>query len=166
MTSTLILGLGNPLMADDGAGEQVIELLRRETLPAGVKAQDGGTAGVGLVPEMAGYQRLILVDCVTMGLQPGDGNVPAKAGEWRRFTLKEANLLGEDDSPLSLHNASLRDALQLAEALNMLPPEVIIYGIQPASVEWDRPMSDEVKAALPAVAEAVLEEVKGILDIQ
>jgi len=160
LTSTLILGLGNPLMADDGAGVQVVELLRQERLPAGVRVQDGGTAGVGLVPEIEGYQRLILVDCARIGANPGDGNVPAKAGEWRRFTLKEANLLGKDDSPLSLHNASLRDALQLAEALNLLPPEVIIYGIQPASVEWDRPMSAEVKAALPAVAEAVLEEVR------
>jgi hydrogenase maturation protease len=152
MTSTLILGLGNPLMADDGVGVQVIELLRRGTLPAGVEIQDGGTAGVGLVPEMENYQRVILVDCASIGEQPG---------EWRRFTLKETNLLNKDNAPLSLHHAGLQDALRLAEALDALPPEVIIYGIQPATVEWDRPMSEEVTAALPSIARAVLEEVKG-----
>ncbi len=147
---TLILGLGNPLMADDGAGIQVINLLRQMSLPAGVRVQDGGTAGVGLVPELEGYQRAILVDCASFG---------AKPGEWRRFSLQETKLLGPDDNPLSLHNASLRDALRLAEALGVLSPEVTIYGIQPASVEWDQPMSAEVTAALPAIAQAISDQV-------
>jgi len=152
-THTLILGLGNPLMADDGAGVQVIELLRKASLPAEARVQDGGTAGVGLVPEMENYQRVILVDCAMMGLQPG---------RWQRFTLDDANLLGENNSELSLHNASLRDALRLADALNVLPPEVVIYGVQPASVEWGRPMSDQVRAALPTIAQAILEEATNI----
>jgi hydrogenase maturation protease len=148
---TLILGLGNPLMADDGAGVQVAELLRQEPVPAEVEVQDGGTAGLGLVPLMANYRRVILIDCVRFG---------GKAGDWRRFALQETELLGEAGT-LSLHHASLRDALTLAEALDMLPPEVIIYGVQPASVEWDRPMSEDVAAALPQVAQAVLAEVTG-----
>ena len=158
---TLILGIGNPLMADDGAGVQVIELLRRESLPAGIRVQDGGTAGVGLVPEMEGHQRLILVDCATMGERGGDeGRKPtAQAGQWRRFTLEETRLLSQDASALSLHNANLRDALRLAAALDILPPETIIYGIQPETVEWDRPMSTTVSAALPAVVQAILDEV-------
>jgi hydrogenase maturation protease len=146
---TLILGLGNPLMADDGAGIQVAELLRQQSLPAEVEVQDGGTAGLGLVPQMANHQRVILIDCVRFG-----GN----AGDWRRFVLQETELLGEAGT-LSLHHASLRDALLLAETLDMLPPELIIYGIQPACVEWDHPMSEDVAAALPQIAQAVLDEV-------
>jgi hydrogenase maturation protease len=160
---TLILGLGNPLMADDGAGIRVVELLRQLPLPEGVVVQDGGTAGMGLVPEMDGYQRVILIDCAVVNARPG---------EWRRFTLDEAKLLPagstrregsprQDDSPLSLHRTSLRDALRLADAVNLLPPEIVIYGIQPAHVEWDRPMSDEVAAALPAIVQAVLDEASG-----
>jgi hydrogenase maturation protease len=148
---TLILGLGNPLMADDGAGVQVAELLRHAALPAKVEVQDGGTAGLGLVPQLANHRRVILIDCVRFG---------GRAGDWRRFALQETELLGEAGT-LSLHHASLRDALLLAEALELLPPEVIIYGIQPASVEWDHPMSEEVAAALPRVAQAVLDEVTG-----
>jgi len=160
---TLILGLGNPLMADDGAGIRAVELLRQRPLPDGVVVQDGGTAGVGLVPEMDGYRRVILIDCAI---------IEARPGEWRRFALDEAKLLPagstrregppkQDDSPLSLHRTSLRDALRLADAVDLLPPEIVIYGIQPAQVEWDRPMSDEVAAALPAIVQAVIDEASG-----
>jgi hydrogenase maturation protease len=149
---TLVLGLGNPLMADDGAGIEVVELLRQQPLPGGIELQEGGTAGLGLIPQMADYQRVILVDCVRFG---------GEAGAWRRFALEETELLG-DEGTLSLHHASLRDALVLADALDILPAEVIIYGIQPASVEWDNPMSERVVAALPEVARAVLEEVASL----
>jgi len=146
-----VLGLGNPLMADDGAGIQVIELLWQETLPPNVIVQDGGTAGVGLIPEMEGYQKVILVDCASMGLRPG---------EWKRFTLDKAQLVGGEQSELSLHSSNLAGALRLAEALNVLPPELIIYGIEPARVEWDRPMSHQVVGVLPQVAQAIVDEVK------
>lgn len=146
----MILGLGNPLMADDGAGIQVVDLLRQERLPAGVTVQDGGTAGVGLVPEMDGFQRVFFVDCALMDKSPG---------EWKRFTLQESNILDENASPLSLHNAGLPDALRLADALHILPKQVIIYGVQPACVEWDKAMSKEVRDAIPEMARAILEEI-------
>jgi hydrogenase maturation protease len=158
---TLVLGIGNPLMADDGAGTQVIELLSRETLPAGVVLRDGGTAGVGLVPEMEGFERLILVDCARMAPRPGEnGQTPPKPGHWRRLELEEISLLDHEATPVSLHDANLRDALRLAEALALLPQQIILYAIQPASVEWDRPMSAQVSAALPAVVQAVLQEIR------
>lgn len=106
---------------------------------------------MGLIPEMDGFDQVIFVDCAAMGLQPG---------EWKRFTLDEAQLLGGAESNLSLHNTNLAGALKLAEALNVLPPEVIIYGIEPASVEWDRPMSQAVAQVLPQVAQAIVDEVK------
>jgi hydrogenase maturation protease len=92
-----------------------------------------------------------LIDCVRFG---------GVAGEWRRFMLQETELLGQEGA-FSLHHASLRDALLLAQALDMLPPEVIIYGIEPACVQWDHPMSEVVAAALPQVAQAVLAEISG-----
>jgi hydrogenase maturation protease len=157
---TLILGIGNPLMADDGAGIQVIDLLRRETLPPGVELRDGGTAGVGLVSEMEGVERLILIDCARMAPRPGEnGQTPPEPGCWRRLKLEEVRLLDHEGTSFSLHDANLRDALRLAEALDLLPPQVILYGIQPAAVEWDRPMSAQVSAALPGVVQAILQEI-------
>ena len=78
-----------------------------------------------------------------------------KPGQFARFTLDEAHLLG-DDQHLSIHAAGPRDALLLAKALDCLPDTVILFGVQPASVEWDSTLSPEVEAAVPAVIEAVL----------
>lgn len=157
---TLILGIGNPLMADDGAGIQVVDRLRQEKLPDDVQLRDGGTAGLALVSEMEGIERLILVDCATMAPCAGRRCQAAPLpGEWKRVRIEDTTLLNQEATQLSLHDANLRDALLLAEALDLLPREVILYGIQPANVAWDRPMSVKVSAAIPAVAQAILQEV-------
>ncbi len=145
---TLIIGLGNPLRGDDGVGVRLVQELARQTLPPNVQAVDGGTQGLGLVNMMEDQQRVILVDAADVGRSPG---------EFVRFTLDEARLLG-DDQHLSIHAAGLYDALLLAQALNMLPPDVIIFGVQPSHFEWDSTLSPEVEAALPDLLAAVLAE--------
>ena len=143
---TLIIGLGNPLRGDDGVGVRVVQALAEQALPAGVEVVDGGTQGLGIVNLMEGRQCVILVDAADLGTKPG---------QFARFTLDEAHLLG-DDQHLSIHAAGPRDALLLAKALDCLPDTVILFGVQPANVEWDSTLSPEVEAAVPAVIEAVL----------
>jgi hydrogenase maturation protease len=63
------------------------------------------------------------------------------------------------DSHLSVHAAGLREALLLAQALDVLPDEVIIFGVQPANLEWSSALGAQVKAALPRLVEAVLAEI-------
>jgi hydrogenase maturation protease len=145
---TLIIGLGNPLRGDDGVGITVARALAERMLPAGVEVVDGGTQGLGLVNVMEGRRRVILVDAANIGRAPG---------RFVRFALDEARLRG-DDQPLSVHAAGLREALLLAQALGTLPDQVVIFGIQPASVDWDDALSPEIEAALPALVEAVLAE--------
>jgi len=79
-------------------------------------------------------------------------------GQFVRFRQGEARLPGSGDR-LSIHAAGLSDALRLAEALDILPEEVIVFGVQPASLGWEGGLSPEVKAALPRLLEAVLAEV-------
>jgi hydrogenase maturation protease len=146
---TLVIGLGNCQRGDDGVGVCVAKALATQVLPAGVEVVDGGTQGLGLVNLMEGRRRVIVVDAADMGRAPG---------QFLRCTLDEANLLSKD-RPLSLHEAGLCEALLLAHALNLLPDEVVILGVQPASVEWDRDLSPEVRAALPALVAAVVAEV-------
>jgi hydrogenase maturation protease len=145
---TLIVGVGNPLRGDDGVGTTVARALAERDLPAGVEVVDGGTQGLGLVSVMEGRQRVILVDAADVGRVPG---------QFVRFALDEAHLRG-DDQPLSVHAAGLREALLLAQALGVLPDQVIIFGVQPARVDWDDALSPEIEAALPALVEAVLAE--------
>jgi len=143
-----IIGLGNPLRSDDGVGVRVAEMLSAQPLPDGVEVLDGGTQGLGLVNLLEGRQRVILIDAADVGKPPG---------EFLRFTLDEANLLG-DDQHLSIHAAGLRDALLLAHALKLLPDQVIIFGVQPASLEWGSGLSPQVEAVLPDLVTVVLEE--------
>jgi hydrogenase maturation protease len=98
---------------------------------------------------MEGRQRVILVDAAEIGRAPG---------EFVRFEWGEVHLLG-DDEHLSVHAAGLRDALALAQALKMLPQEVIIFGVQPLHLEWESALSPPVEAALPDLIAAVLAEV-------
>lgn len=149
--ATLIVGLGNPLRGDDGVGVRVAEALAAKPLPREVEVVDGGTEGLGIVSLMAGRRRVIFVDAAEMGQSPG---------HFGRFTPDQVKLLS-DEQRLSVHAAGLRDALLLARALNILPDEVIIFGLQPAETGWDGQLSPQVEAALPDLIEAVLAEVVG-----
>lgn len=149
--NTLVLGVGSPLQGDDAAGIAVIEQLQAcADLPPGLDLVDGGTDGLGLIPLIEQYRRVIVVDAVLMGLPPGS---------IRRFTWQESRIHGSTGA-VSLHQTGLNDALLLAEALNSLPPELVIYGIQPQNTGLEQPMSDVVERALPALAEALLNEVR------
>ena len=91
---------------------------------------------------------MILVDAADVGRIPG---------EFVRFTLDKAVLRG-DDQHLSVHTAGLREALLLAQALKILPNEVVIFGVQPANLDWTNALSPEVEAILPDLITAVLSE--------
>jgi hydrogenase maturation protease len=148
---TLILGVGNPLLADDAVGIWAVQQLEaRHDLPAHVTVMDGGTEGIGLIPVMEQYHRVIVVDAVMMGLP---------AGTIRRFSWHDVRLASREQA-LSLHQSDLADALLLAETLQSLPAEVVIYGVQPHNTGWDQPLSEAVERALPALIEALLTEVR------
>jgi hydrogenase maturation protease len=147
-SGTLVIGLGNPLRGDDGIGMRIADLLSRHILPEGIEVVRGGTSGLELVNWMEGWRRVIIIDAAEVGQVPGG---------FARFTLDECNLLG-NDRHLSIHDAGLRDALLLAKVLGVLPEEVIVYGVQPAHLDWDDTLSPEVEAATPMILSAVLGE--------
>jgi hydrogenase maturation protease len=142
---TLILGLGNPLRGDDGVGAAAISWLQARGLPPGVVALDGGTSGLELVLAMAGYDRVIIVDAADLHRAPG---------AWIRFR-PDMTRLSEVEPLLSMHDAGLPEALALAASLDALPAELVIFGVQPAQLDWSPGLSGPVQAAVPAVGEEV-----------
>lgn len=147
---TLILGLGNTLRADDGAGPAAVAALSSMDLPLHVEIIDGGTPGLETVLLLQGYKRVIIVDAADMGLQPG---------QWRRFTPDTAELKSSENKLQgTLHAAGLAEALVLAGALDVLPPTLIIYGIQPKSLDWSQDLTEPLKAALPDLINSIVEE--------
>jgi hydrogenase maturation protease len=148
---TLVLGLGNPLLGDEGIGVRVVEELKELQLPDGVEAVVGGTAGLGLLGLMEGHQRVIIVDAADMG---------HPAGRVVRFTPSEVQFKTVE-APLSLHQIGLGEVLALAEALDMSPDELVIIGVQPGRVEMSGELSPEVEGAIPQVISIILDELGG-----
>lgn len=149
---TLVLALGSPLRGDDGVGKAVIECLQQHDLPPGVTVLDGGTPGLETVLLFEGYARVLVVDAAEMGAAPG---------AWRRFTTQDATLTANDlHARVTVHYAGLAEALALGDALDILPGEIVIYGVQPRRIDWSQTLSAPVRAAVPAVCAAILEELQ------
>lgn len=144
---TLVLALGNPLRADDGVGAAVIEQLNTQDPIPGVDWLDGGTPGFEAVLMMQPYDRVIVVDAADMGDEPG---------QWRWFNANEVRLKSRDlHLRGTLHYAGLAEALSLGEALGILPPQIDIIGVQPASIDWDMGLCEPVAAAVPDIVQAI-----------
>lgn len=148
--SILILGIGNLLMADDGVGVRIAQgLSSRYRFPSGVKVLDGGTLGLDLLPRLEGIERLLVVDAVETGDKPG--------------TM--VRLTGEDiplalETKVSPHQMGLKDLLTVAALQGNVPSEMVLWGVQPASIELDMVLSPDVAEKMPLLEEKVLEELR------
>ena len=160
---TLILGLGNPILGDDGAGWHVVEeVARRLASPLGRgdagEGQDSleldyvSLGGLSLMERLTGYQRVVLVDSMKTGMQP--------VGTVSRFALSELPDLTAGHSA-SAHDTSLRNALNVGRSMNVPLPQdkdVLIVAIEAESVyDFSEKLSPSVEAAVPEAVRAVLE---------
>ena len=144
MITTLVLGLGNTIMTDDGIGPKVIEQLAKCTLMEDVSLLDGGTLGLDLLPYLEGIKRLIIVDAVELAQSPG--TVVMLTGDQVPIAL---------ETKLSPHQMGMKDLLAVARLMGQLPDEIILIGIQPADLEMGTELTPEVAAALPQAEKLV-----------
>jgi hydrogenase maturation protease len=149
MTKTLVLGLGNLVHADDGAGVHAIQRLSADPrVPPGIVLLDGGTQGLGLLHHISGVRRLLVIDAVDAGQTPGTV---------LRFEGKALQGLPGKASVHSLGFADMMVALQL---LGETPPEVVVIGVQPQSTDWGAELTDSVAKALPGLMDSVVSELE------
>jgi hydrogenase maturation protease len=150
---TLVLGLGNPILTDDGVGVLVAESVRAH-LPQDtpVDISEVSVGGLTLMESMIGYDRVILIDAYqTSNPQPGTIH---------RMDLEELQTITPTQHSASPHDASLVTALQAGRRMGLtLPREITIYAVE---VENVTDFSDQptlpVVAAIPKVTAAVLGE--------
>jgi hydrogenase maturation protease len=143
-----VLGIGNLVMTDDGVGVRVVHLLEeRFRFPAEVTLLDGGTLGLDLLPKLEGVDRLIVLDAVETGKEPG--TVVRLAGD--EIPLAMA-------TKLSPHQMGLKDLLSVAALIGCAPGEMVFWGVQPASVEMGTELTPPVAARLDLLANHVLDE--------
>jgi len=149
-----VFGLGNPLMSDEGVGIRVLEALERAgELPAEVELIDLGTGGLRLVHEAAGRRKLVFIDCAFMGEAPG---------AMRRFTPEEVRSV-KPGMRHSLHEGDLLGNLALARRIGHCPDEVVIFGIEPGSVDPGLELTEALASRVDDYARRVREEI-GIRD--
>lgn len=148
---TLILGLGNPLLCDDGVGNKIAQILEKEIHNSKVTVMETTADGLGLLDFLPGYDRVIIIDAI----QTPTG----KAGQIHRLSLQD--LTASDYFPIT-HNVGLGTALELGAKLGLaLPKEIAILAIEVADVTtFSQDLTPEVKQAIPKVVELVFREIK------
>jgi len=148
--SVLVLGLGNILCGDDGAGVVAVhQLSRRWRVPEGVRIVDGGTLGLDLLALVAASDRVILVDAV---------RADASAGTLVRLT-------GDEVAPavyerLSPHQIGVADLIAGAALCERYPSEVVIIGVVPAMTDLQLGCTPAVEASVPGLVGNVLAELR------
>lgn len=145
----LVVGLGNLLLGDEGAGVHTVRELEKRPLPSYVDAVDGGTAGLDLLDLIRGYEKVVIIDAV---------DADEEAGTIFRFTPQEVASASEG-LPLSLHQTEVLQVLQLATYIGRALPPVVIYGIQPQSTSWSTELSPAVQARVSDLVASLLEEI-------
>jgi hydrogenase maturation protease len=157
---TLIIGLGNPILGDDGVGwvvaEKVQKILadRPESVfdAQSVEVDCASLGGLSLMERLTGSERAILVDAIFTGSKP--------VGNVSQFTLSDLPDLSAGHSA-SAHDTSLRNALNVGRGMDILLPEdgnVIIVAIEAKHVyDFSQELSPAVAEAVPIAVKAVLE---------
>ncbi len=124
--TVIVIGLGNTLMSDEGVGVRVVQRLSdfAGEFPL-VDFVDAGAGGMSILHLIRDKDKTIFIDCAKMGEEPGD---------IRKFTPQEIKST-KAIAHQSLHEADLIKVINLARQLGQCPAEIIIFGIEPQSVE-------------------------------
>lgn len=141
----VVIGLGNPLMGDDGLGVTALARLRDEwEVPDNLLLVDGGTWGMNLLPTIESAHRVLLLDAIDRGMPAGTQVVLTRDEIPKYLAIK-----------LSPHQIDLREILALAELRGTLPAETLALGIQPERIELSLALSQSVAARVDALLATV-----------
>jgi len=144
----LVLGVGNLLLQDEGAGVRALEMFQRKyETPEGIECLDGGTSGMELLHHIDGRDRLIILDVVKGEGRPGTV-VRLEADEVPALFRKR----------ISPHQLGLSDLLAAASFSGKMPRELVLLGIEPKAFDTGLEMSEEVAESMETVADMVAAE--------
>lgn len=144
----LVLGLGNILFGDEGLGVHAVQQLSRVcNLPDGVRCLDGGTLGLDLLCYFTADVRILILDAVRTSGAPGS-----------LIRLEGSQIPAALSQKMSMHQLGLQDLMAASALRGMLPERVVLWGMQPALMDWSTDLSAEVERAMPELVEAAIQE--------
>lgn len=147
---TIVLGVGNPILCDDGVGVHVVQQLKQRVNDPDVTIDEALTGGMNLLDLILGYDKAVLIDAIKIKNE--------QIGEVKRFSLND--FTAHSCNP---HDVSLTEAVRLAERMgeNRIPEEIVIIGITVNNHHtFGECLSPKVAGAVPKAVEMILNELK------
>lgn len=145
----LIIGCGNLIRGDDGVGIHLIKELEKLHLPENVKIIDAGTISIDMLFQMEAVDKVIIVDAVEGGIEPGT-----------IYRLTKEDLAPPSATPFSLHELKLEHTLKIGEKIlgDKFPSEVIIFGVEVGEIKEGIALSPKIEKSLPRLVDLILQE--------
>lgn len=144
-SKTRVIGIGNPLMGDDGVGSAAIELLQQQQLTGTVELIDAGCGGLDLLPLLAECRHAIIIDAADFSAIPGSIKL---------LTGAELNRIPPQLARLSSHQPGLPEVLAISKKLKQLPSLSLVF-VQVETCQQKYALSAPVRAALPSLLQTI-----------
>lgn len=149
--TVLVVGTGNELLSDEGFGVHVARRLQAcGELPASVDVCEIGTALLDLLPEMARHSRVIILDAVRTGREPGT--------LYRLEIVADSVRQADITPPISLHEWGIMETLRAAEWLGLMPQQLTLLGAEPETLGPGLRLSPRLADAAARIVEIILAE--------
>jgi hydrogenase maturation protease len=148
MYRTVVLGVGNTLLSDEGAGVHAMRYLQAHSDPTGpTEYVDAGTLSFTLAADIAAADNLIVFDAARIGAEPG--TVHVYEGEDFDAFLQSGRL--------SVHEVGFADLMDIARLQDCLPRNRALIGIQPEVLGWGESTGESVTRAIPIAADCAVD---------
>lgn len=154
---TLIIGLGNPILTDDGVGVKVayrlMEAIDNQQYPE-ITIREASAGGLRLMEAMLGFERVILIDAFLLDEKT------TQPGQIHRLTLDDLQELSPTQHSASAHDTTLVTALAAAREMGYaVPSDVLIFAVEVENIlEFSEDPTPKVAQAIPRVVDMVLAE--------
>lgn len=143
-----ILGVGNVILRDEGFGVRVAEYLDAHyEFPENVQIVDGGTLGIELTQYVTGTNKLLVIDSINGGAEPGT-----------LFRFHNDDVMDHFQEKISAHEVGIQDVLALLTVTGHKIPDVVVIGAQPYDLEAGVELSPGMQKLMPQVVEQALKE--------
>jgi len=146
----VVIGLGNLLLSDEGIGVHLIRRLseHQDEFPS-VDFIDAGTGGMTMLHLIANRKKTIIIDCAKMGKEPGT---------IKRFDPADVQTI-KKLTHFSLHEADILQIINLSKQLGECPDQIVIFGIEPESLELgqnlSKTLSDKIDLYMSAICKSL-----------
>jgi hydrogenase maturation protease len=149
---SLVLGLGNPILSDDGAGIRVAQEVDNQLNDPQITVAETSEAGLSLLDSIVGYDQVIIIDVI----QTKEG----RAGQIYRMEPEDFSFAKHFSSP---HQVNLVTALELGKMLDLaMPQKITIFAVEAKDIStFSEKCTPEVEHAIPKLAKMVMEELVG-----